>query len=172
MKLYTKNGEIKPRNRIIIIKDGMQTLNPSEEMLFADGWVEYVIPEPTEEEKLMDAKQLAKENIKSYDSSNAVNGFYMNGIEMWLDKATRAGLMLRFEAEMATGMTETSLWYEGVMYTLSLESAFQMLYALELYASQCYDNTQRHLANINGLETIEEVEAYDYMSGYPQKLNF
>ena len=172
MKLYTKNGEIKPRNRIIIIKDGMQTLNPSEETLFADGWEEYVIPEPTEEEKLQDAKRGMRDVIEVYDSSDEVNGFYMKGVQMWLDKATRAGLMLRFEAERAIGMTETSLWYEGVMYTLSLESAFQMLYALELYASQCYDNTQRHLANINGLETIEEVEAYDYMSGYPQKLNF
>lgn len=53
MKIYQKeiNGrlEIKPRNRIIIVKDGMQTLNPSDEMVIADGWVEFVPPKPEEE---------------------------------------------------------------------------------------------------------------------------
>ena len=47
-----------------------------------------------------------------------------------------------------------------------------MLYALEVYASQCYDNTQRHLATVNGLQSIEEVEGYDYTTGYPTKLEF
>lgn len=48
MKVYQKeiDGrlEIKPRNRIVIIKDGMQTFNPSDEMVMEDGWVEFVQP--------------------------------------------------------------------------------------------------------------------------------
>jgi hypothetical protein len=47
-----------------------------------------------------------------------------------------------------------------------------MLYAIELYASACYDNTQRHLAAIKELQTIEEIESYDYKAGYPEKLRF
>ena len=42
MKLYEKiiNGKqhCKPANKIVIIKDGMQTFNPTEEMLLEDGW--------------------------------------------------------------------------------------------------------------------------------------
>lgn len=45
MKRYIKNGVIKTRNQIVIKKDGRQYINPIEELIFADGWVEYV-PEP------------------------------------------------------------------------------------------------------------------------------
>lgn len=45
MKKYIKDGVIKTRNNIVVKKDGMQYLNPTEEMVLADGWVEY-IPEP------------------------------------------------------------------------------------------------------------------------------
>ena len=46
MKRYTKNNEIKYANRIVVIKDGMQVINPTEEQILADGWVEYVPPTP------------------------------------------------------------------------------------------------------------------------------
>ena len=60
MDRYIKNGEIKPRNRIVIRKDGMQTINPPHEMLIEDGWQLYVIPEPTPEELLERAKRLRR----------------------------------------------------------------------------------------------------------------
>lgn len=50
MKHYIKDGIIKPANRIVIKKDGMQIFNPSEAMILADGWVEY-IREPKERKK-------------------------------------------------------------------------------------------------------------------------
>lgn len=63
MKRYIKDGIIKTRNQIVIKgqrtikdKDGndkvvtTNTYNPTEEMILADGWVEYTTPEPTEEE--------------------------------------------------------------------------------------------------------------------------
>lgn len=46
MKLYTKDNEIKYANRIVVNKDGMQIINPTEEQILADGWVEYVPPTP------------------------------------------------------------------------------------------------------------------------------
>lgn len=45
MKQYIKNGVIKTRNQIVIKKDGRQYINPTVELILADGWVEY-IPEP------------------------------------------------------------------------------------------------------------------------------
>ena len=47
MKRYTKDGVIRDANKIVITKDGMTTTNPTEEMILADGWVEYTEPEPT-----------------------------------------------------------------------------------------------------------------------------
>lgn len=175
MKRYEKDGLIKTRKQIVIRKDGMQTINPTEEMILADGWKEYVppvAPEPTEEELLERAKRDKRNELMRYDSSDAVNSFSISDMSMWLDKATRAGLKLRFEAEKASGAESTTLWHEGMQFPLPIDTAFQMLYALELYASACYDNTQKHLAAIDALATREDIEAYDFTTGYPPKLEF
>ena len=153
----------------------VQTFNPTDEMLFADGWELYVLPETpekTEDEIFNEEKQYIIEEIIRYDSSKEVNEFYIQGIPVWLDKATRAGLMLRFNSELALKKDTTTLWYEGQSFTLPLNTAMQMLYALEVYASECYDNTQLHLANVEKLETLEELKEYDYRVGYPEKLHF
>lgn len=170
MKRYIKDGIIKHRNEIVIRKDGMNTYNPTEEMILADGWEEYITPvyKPTIE----DYRKRKKDEIARYDSSDEVNAFYMQGQRMWLDKATRAGLMLRLQAEQSMGKETTTLWYGTHQFELPIVSAFQMLYALELYASQCYDNTQRHLAAVDALESKDEIDAYDYRTGYPEELEF
>lgn len=170
--LFVKENRIEQRQYIVIDKDGFCTINPTDEMLFEDGWELYVIPEPTEEELLDRAKSNKKNEIRQYDSSNNVNEFYINEIPVWLDKATRTGLMLRFNAEIAMGKEDTVLWYGNISIPLKLDDAVQMLYAIEVYASACYDVTQYHLSKIDTFETIEEIELYDYMEGYPEKLKF
>ena len=174
MKRYVKviDGRevIKSANEIIVRTNGMQTINPNEAQIIADGWVEYIEPEyvPT----LEDIKDNKAIEILAYDSSEAVNEFSYEGVPMWLDKETRAGLRNRFVSETAMGKTETSLWYGGMKFTLPIEMANQLLNLLENYASECYDNTQMHLANVQKLDTIEAVESYDYTIGYPAKLAF
>lgn len=164
----------KAQNTIIIIKDDMQIINPTEEQLLEDGWEVYEpkVVEPTAEELLKMEKEHLKDRINNYDTSDKVNQFYVKGIPMWLDKATRAGLLLRFQAEQATGVEDTALWYEGMQFPLKVSDAIAMLYAIEMYASACYDNTQRHLAAVSKLETLEYVQGYDYKAGYPEKLRF
>lgn len=180
-KIFVKVRRTIILNRIESIEDPetgeikeieVQTFNPTDEMLFADGWELYVTPELTEEQILDNAKKDKKNEIERYDSSVEVNEFYIQEFPVWLDKATRAGLMLRFNSELALKKETTTLWYEGHSFTLPLNTAMQMLYALEVYASECYDNTQLHLANVEKLETLEEVMEYDYRVGYPEKLNF
>ena len=121
---------------------------------------------------LEDVKARKVEEILAYDSSEAVNEFSMGGQPIWLDKATRAGLLLRFEAEGKVGRETTTLWYGGQSFTLPLAQAQQILIALELYASECYDRTQAHIAAVNAMDSKEAVEAYDYTTGYPSKLLF
>lgn len=161
---------IKNANQIIIRTATEQIINPTEAMILADGWVEYV-PQPYIP-TLEEVKAKKVDEILAYDSSGDVNEFSIGGVPMWLDKATRAGLLLRFEAEGKVGRTETTLWNDGQSYTLPLEQAQQILIALELYASACYDNTQSHIAEVQKLDSKEAVEAYDYTTGYPSKLAF
>lgn len=178
MKQYIKDNTIKTRQQIVIVKDGMRTINPSEEQILKDGWVEYVVPTHSisEEQKakaeLVRAKHKLRNNIITYDSSPDVNTFFIQGKHLWLNKATRSGLMLRFQSEIASGKENTTLWYNGERYEFPTAVALEMLYSIEIYASQCYDVTQFHLATANSLTTIEEVNNYDYTTGYPSKLEF
>lgn len=174
MKRYIKDNKIKFRNEIVIRRNGMQTINPSEEQILADGWEEYVPPtyEPTEEEIFNREKKYLKEEIIRYDSSDEVNIFYVNEQPIWLDKNTRTGLMLRFQSEQILGDVETTLWYGSQKFVLPIETAQMMLHQIEKYASQCYDNTQMHLATIDKIDNIDDLKHYDYRTGYPEKLRF
>ena len=167
MKRYIKDNKIKTAKQIIIRKDGKQIINPTEEMILANGWVEYIAP--VYEKTIEDYRREKKDEILHFDSSEEVNIFYIQGLPVWLDKATRSGLKLRFEAEIAMGKTNTVLWYNGMSFPLFLEQAIQMLYSIEVYASACYDNTQRHLVAVDNLETVESVINYNYrkFSQYP-----
>lgn len=183
MGQYKKDGIIKSRNDIVLrvtkVINGeevkLQVINPTEEMLLVDGWEIYT-PAPHKElpleAKTKFAKLAKRKEVLKHDKSAEVNLFYIGDTAMWLDKETRTGLMLRFQAEQAIGNTDTTLWANGVQYPLPLAVAVQMLYALEVYASACYDNTQRHLAAVDSLSTIEEIQSYDYTTGYPDKLKF
>lgn len=172
MKTYIKNGIVKKKNTIVIHKDGSQIINPPHELLIECGWEEYTTPELTDEQKLDFAKQAKIDEINMYDKSLAVESFSINGIDVWLDKANRTGLMLRFNSELALNKEMTTLWYEDQSFTLPLNMAIQMLYALEVYASECYDNTHYHISNVKKMTSIDEINLYDYTTGYPDKLEF
>lgn len=154
---------------VIRTKD-KQIFTWDEELILTDGWIEYK-PEP-HIPTLEEVKRQKISEIESYDASVAVNEFFLGNQSMWLDKATRVGLMLRFQAEEAQGKTTTVLWYGLESVELPIVNAKAMLNALELYASDCYDNTASHKHSVMSLETIEEVEGYDYTTGYPEKLSF
>ena len=67
MKRYIKGDRIKLKNEILICINGVQVINPTEEMLLADGWSEYLLPQteplkPTYEERV---EQLIRERYTS-----------------------------------------------------------------------------------------------------------
>lgn len=147
---------------------GKWVINPTEEMLIADGWQEYNAPkkEPT----LESAIESKIADIDAYDHSDAVNSFMLNGKAVWLSKADRVGLMNSLDIERASGRNQSVLWFNGERYELPIVDAMDLLADLELYALDCYNTTAEHKANVNALTTIEEIEAYNYKTNYPQKL--
>ena len=46
-----------------------------------------------------------------------------------------------------------------------------MLVALEVYAAEALNATEMHRSAVRHLETREEIEAYDFTTGYPEVLN-
>ena len=110
--------------------------------------------------------------IDRYDTSDAVNGFTYNGQTMWIDKATRVGLVNAIECTMTMGDDEITFGIQNVSVTLPCATAMKMMAALEVYALKCYNVTLAHKNAVESMETIAEVDAYDVTIGYPQKLSF
>lgn len=120
--------------------------------------------------KLEQAKVDKIAEIADYDTSSSVNGFMLNGLLVWIDKATRVGLMNSTTIAKATGQQSTTLWLGGMKLVVDCDKAIQLLSALEMYALECFNVTASHKQAVSELTTIEEVEAYDYKSGYPKIL--
>lgn len=108
--------------------------------------------------------------IAAYDTSSSVNGFVLNGMLVWLDKATRVGLMNSTTIAKAAGQETTTLWLGGVKLVVDCNKAIQLLSALEMYALECFNVTASHKAAVGELKTIKEVEAFDVTADYPKQL--
>lgn len=145
---------------------------PSVEQLKEWGFEEWVEPEPTHEELLARAKSVKIAELEAYDSSDEVNSFSVNGVSMWVPADKRAVLRISIEAYKALGAENITKVWDGQEYTFSTSDWDTMLNQVEVYASECFNQTQRHLAAINALNTLEEITDYDYTVDYPEKLEF
>ena len=90
--------------------------------------------------------------IEEYDTSTNVNGFQLNGVTVWLDKATSVGLL------------------NSTFLEVNCDKAIQLLSALEMYALQCFNVTSAHKKTVSELTSIKEVEDFDITADYPDQL--
>ena len=97
----------------------------------------------TDDERLAFAQEMVTRAITAHDTSSSVNGFILNG---------------------------TTVWFDGTSLTIPCDTAIEMLSALEMYALQCFNTTAQHKANIAAMTTVDDVTAYDYTTGYPEKI--
>lgn len=155
--LYTEQGTI---------------INPTEEQMLEAGWQVYVAPEPSNAEKLAAAKAEKIAQIENYDASPSVEQFTINGTSMWLNHEVRQQIKTSVEAYIATGKETVTKIFDSVEYTFPCETWLQMLAALEVYAAEALNTTERHKINVEKMTRRKDVEDYDYTEGYPEKLNF
>lgn len=116
--------------------------------------------------------------IERYDSSNEVNVCYIvksdNTIPYWANKSERSALKsaIQDSIAMGRGIYRLDLRNIGVSVEIECEKLLSMLSALEVYAIDCYNRTTDHIFAVKQLNTIEEIENYNYQDGYPDKLTF
>ncbi len=132
-------------------------------------WIDGVI---SDADVLQRAKETVIAAIEAYDTSSSVNGFILNGERVWLDKATRVGLMNSTQIVKAMGQKTTTLWFGGMKIEMNCDKAIGLLSALEMYALECFNVTATHKKAVAELNTVEEVLGYDYTKGYPEKLRY
>lgn len=155
--LNTKNGTV---------------INPTDEQMLVEGWLVYQEPEPTQEELLAQAKTDKLMQIDMYDNSTNVNLFTINDVPMWLDHNLRQQIRTSVEAYTALGAETMTKVFNGAEFTFPLVNWLQMLNALEVYAAEALNTTERHKNAVNALTTVQAVIDYDYTTGYPLKLAF
>lgn len=154
-----------------IVLDDMRIFNPTEEQLIAAGyqeWVEPIIPPYTP--TLGDIIASKVDEINEYDVSENVNSFTLNGESGWIDRNTRVALLHAVDVVEQNGGTEYTVWFNEQPMTLPTSVIKQFLNSLELYAISAFNVTNRHIMKVRQLQTIEEVENYDYTRGYPEKV--
>jgi hypothetical protein len=167
---------VKTQKEIVIKKDGRVTYNPTEDMVVADGWVEYIAPEPKPipERVLVERAKIVKlDELHKFDESEEVNDciivYQGQELHYWADKHERGSLGSAVRDCMALGRTEYRLDLRelGVSLSIPCEKLLQMLAVLEVYAIDCYNKTTDHEFAIKALSVSDEIEAYDFRVGYP-----
>lgn len=171
MKRYIdKDGN--PWNGCYIVVNGQTIVNPTDEMLLANGYTEVKEHEPTPDELFEERKKAKIAEIEAYDSSDSVNLFYVYEQPMWLDFDERSRILTSISAYRRMGRTEMTKIYGDVEFTLPLDTWDGLLAAVELYASECLNVTERHKREAHYAINDEELEAIDITAGYPEKLVF
>ena len=128
--------------------------------------------EPTPAKLLALAKAEKQSAITEFDNSANVNSFIIGGVPMWLGFELRSRLKASLEAIEAACGTEMTKTFGGIEYTFTVEQWKAMINAVENYAGACQNVTTGHRQAVEALTTVKKVEAYDFTTGYPQKINF
>ena len=127
---------------------------------------------------LEETKEMLLAEIEAYDTSPSVNGFILNGLLIPWSKndpnspnvEKRMGLRQNIADKVALGEENISIWLKGMSFTMPCAQAEVLMRSIENYAYECFNVTASHKQAVSQLTTIEEVEAYDYTTGYPKML--
>lgn len=158
------------------IDNGVFTGIPSVEQLTAWGFVEWIAPAPTPTQLLEQAKANKIADLEEYDSSPSVNEFTVitgvDEIQGWFAPEQRSNYKNSLDAAELLSVDVVHPVFQGRVFELPVNYAKTALAQIQLYADKCYVVTEQHKAGINNLTSVEAVDAYDFMTGYPEKLVF
>lgn len=172
MKRYCKEKDgqtiVKWANNIVIRKDGMQIINPTEEMILADGWVEYIPPkpEPVEPEPYVPSEyELVRElAIRSFNEKTDVGNedalhfqLIVYPFDHYIGKALKVGQLVTYEdriyrvrQEIAVVLadqypsTNTAALYEVIEkeHTGEADDPIPYLPPMEIFAGKYYTENE------------------------------
>lgn len=122
---------------------------------------------------LEDAKKEKLSQLNEFDTSDKVNAFTINGaLTAWFSVQERLNYKQSVEAAKMMKVDKLSFYVGNNILEVETDKAAQMLASLQLYADACFMTTKAHMIKIESLQTIVEVDNYDFTTDYPEKLNF
>lgn len=168
-RVMVKTTEEADENGMIMVATAKYAHRPTEEEITED----YQWHTETLDKMMLEQAKLTKtREIKEYNSSSNVDGFYLNGEKHWLTLDERKAAELSTKAHITLGHETTEQCMGGVFYTIPCESLIYMLAELEIYALECLNHAKRQEAEVMAMTDIEAVEKYDVTKGYPEMLRF
>lgn len=133
---------------------------------YAEGVFEH---EPTAE----DVRALVCQAIEDYDTSEEVNSFTLGGKSMWLDNLNRTSLLEVARSRAAeNGAATVEVWADGDFHNIPAADLVRYLTELIGYAKATFDVTQHHKLDVQSIDDVKELIAFDVRADYPAKLDF
>lgn len=132
--LYKKDGKIKERSRIIIFKDDQQIINPTDEMVIADGWVEYVAPDPVVDNSSEMSKQLQDALLDQYNKRTDITDedalkrpLLVYEWDTYIGKSLKTGQIVSYESKLYRVRQDISTVIESYAPQLSTASLYEII---------------------------------------------
>ena len=132
--LYKKDGKIKDRSRIIIFKDDQQIINPTDEMVIADGWVKYVAPDPVVDNSSEMSKQLQDALLDQYNKRTDITDedalkrpLLVYEWDTYIGKSLKTGQIVSYESKLYRVRQDISTVIEGWAPQLSTASLYEVI---------------------------------------------
>lgn len=145
-------------------------------------WNKELTLNPVHERTVDDAKYEMLRKIADYDTGENVNRFTINGeVGGWFTPNERSNYKSSIDAAKLMGVETLSFYVGDILLETSTDNAERMLAMIQLYADRCFIVTKQHRIAVEGFadsdvlsdeEKITLIDSYDFMSGYPEKLNF
>lgn len=132
--LYKKDGKIKERSRIIIFKDDQQIINPTDEMVIADGWVKYVAPDPVVDNSSEMSKQLQDALLDQYNKRTDITDedalkrpLLVYEWDTYIGKSLKTGQIVSYESKLYRVRQDISTVIENYAPQLSTASLYEVI---------------------------------------------
>ena len=132
--LYKKDGKIKERSRIIIFKDDQQIINPTDEMVIADGWVKYVAPDPVVDNSSEISKQLQDALLDQYNERTDITDedalkrpLLVYEWDTYIGKSLKTGQIVSYKSKLYRVRQDISTVIEGWAPQLSTASLYEVI---------------------------------------------
>lgn len=132
--LYKKDGKIKERSRIIIFKDDQQIINPTDEMVIADGWVKYVAPDPVVDNSSEISKQLQDALLDQYNKRTDITDedalkrpILVYEWDTYIGKSLKTGQIVSYKSKLYRVRQDISTVIEGWAPQLSTASLYEVI---------------------------------------------
>ena len=132
--LYKKDGKIKERSRIIIFKDDQQIINPTDEMVIADGWVEYIAPDPVVDNSSEMSKQLQDALLDQYNKRTDITDedalkrpLLVYEWDTYIGKSLKTGQIVSYESKLYRVRQDISTVIESYAPQLSTAALYEVI---------------------------------------------